>query len=123
MIIFGKGSSGNRLARWRLKLEEDNYEIAHKSRKNNKNAEALSRIIINHFKQCKDFKFRILGSNEDEIGNLEEPFENEIGEDELMTDEFYPFVHIYKTKTLIDIFSVNTFNSVQKQKMYRVAKQ
>lgn len=35
---------GNRLMRWRIKLEEYNYEIKYRSGNTNTNADALSRI-------------------------------------------------------------------------------
>jgi len=35
--------SGSRLIRWRLKLEEYDYEIIHRARKSNTNGDALSR--------------------------------------------------------------------------------
>ena len=37
----------SRLMRWRLKLEEFEYEIVYKSGKTNTNADALSRILVN----------------------------------------------------------------------------
>lgn len=57
----------------------------------NKNADTLSRIKINHFKQCVDFhsKLRISTSNEDETENKKEIidiFDDNENLDELMTD-------------------------------------
>jgi len=37
---------GSRLIRWRLKLEEYDYEIVHKASKGNTNTDALSRNLI-----------------------------------------------------------------------------
>jgi len=45
--LFSIKDPGSRLARWRLKLEEYDYEIVYKPGKINKNADALSRIKIN----------------------------------------------------------------------------
>jgi len=43
--LFNVTDPGSRLIRWRLKLEEYNYEIIHKSGKYNTNADALSRNV------------------------------------------------------------------------------
>ena len=44
--LFNVTDPGSRLIRWRLKLEEYDYEIVHKAGKNNVNADALSRNPI-----------------------------------------------------------------------------
>lgn len=46
--LFSIKDIDNRLARWRLKQEEYDYEIIYKPDKINKNADALTRIKINH---------------------------------------------------------------------------
>jgi len=43
--LFNVTDPGSRLIRWRLKLEEYDYEIVHKARKYNTNADALSRNV------------------------------------------------------------------------------
>lgn len=46
--LFNVKHPGSRLIRWRLKLEEYNYEIV-KKRKVNANADALSRYLAEHY--------------------------------------------------------------------------
>jgi len=43
--LFSVNDAGSRLIRWRLKLEEYNYEIIHKAEQANANADALSRNV------------------------------------------------------------------------------
>jgi len=45
-ILFSVNDPGSRLIRWRLKLEEYDYEIIHRAGKDNMNADALSRNPI-----------------------------------------------------------------------------
>lgn len=45
--LFSVKEPNSRLLRWRLKLEEYDYEIKYKKGKSNKNADALSRIQLN----------------------------------------------------------------------------
>lgn len=45
--LFNVKDPGSRLVRWRLKLEEYDYEIIYKPGKLNSNADALSRIKLN----------------------------------------------------------------------------
>jgi hypothetical protein len=52
--LFSVKDPGSRLARWRLKLEEYDYEIIHKPGKINKNADALSRIKIHPINQIEN---------------------------------------------------------------------
>lgn len=47
--LFSVNDPGSRLIRWRLKLEEYDYEIIHKSGKYNTNADALSRNVAGKF--------------------------------------------------------------------------
>lgn len=62
-------------------------------------------LKINQLEQCSDFndKLRIFAWNEDKTENLKEHFENEneVDEDELITNGFYRFLELYKTKFLI----------------------
>jgi len=44
--LFNITDPGSRLIRWKLKLEEYDYEIVHKAGKGNTNADALSRNLI-----------------------------------------------------------------------------
>jgi len=44
--LFSVNDPGSRLIRWRLKLEEYDYEIIHRAGKGNTNADALSRNPI-----------------------------------------------------------------------------
>ena len=53
--LFSIKDPGSRLARWRLKLEEYDYEIQYKPGKINKNADALSRIKINYLHEVCTF--------------------------------------------------------------------
>jgi len=43
--LFNVNNLGSRLIRWRLKLEEYNYEIIHKAGRANANTDALSRNV------------------------------------------------------------------------------
>ena len=64
---------GSRLIRWRLKLEEYDYEIIHKAGKTNKNADALSRNPIQ-----TDGRINAIRNDDDEQEEEEE--EEEEGE-------------------------------------------
>jgi hypothetical protein len=44
--IFSVKDPSSRLLRWRLKLEEYEYEVVYKNGSNNTNADALSRIQV-----------------------------------------------------------------------------
>jgi len=44
--LFSVNDPGSRLIRWRLKLEEYEYEIIHRAGKGNTNADALSRNLV-----------------------------------------------------------------------------
>jgi hypothetical protein len=46
--LFNLKEPGSRLVRWRLKLEEYDYEIEYKPGKINSNADALSRITVSN---------------------------------------------------------------------------
>jgi len=46
ICLFNVTDPGSRLIRWRLKLEEYDFEIIHKAGKGNINADALSRNLI-----------------------------------------------------------------------------
>src|SRR5580765_4831122 len=68
--LFNVSDPGSRLIRWRLKLEEYDYEIIHKAGRANANADALSRHIIQDANEIK---------KEEEILKIEE--DNEIADD------------------------------------------
>ena len=62
LYVFNISDPGSRLTRFRLKLEEYNYEIIYKAGKKNTNADALSRIIntvnstlITNYSDFQDF--------------------------------------------------------------------
>lgn len=126
--LFSIKDPGSRLARWRLKLEEYDYTIEYKPGKINKNADALSRIKVNHYKDCSDLsnKISILASNKDE--NETDDFRNrpstsrqEIPIDEIesddeptldqITEEYNTFVNLYKIRSIIDYSKIETSNS------------
>ena len=130
--LFSIKDPGSRLARWRLKLEEYTYKIEHKPGKINKNADALSRIKINHFQECAKFqaKIRLHASNEinepgtSKQGNNLENDEGKIEEEEnppatddyeeteeYMVQEYNKFTKMYKTTSLIDYSKVEISNS------------
>lgn len=46
--LFSIKDPGSRLVRWRLKLEEFEYEVVYKAGKNNTNADALSRLPVHN---------------------------------------------------------------------------
>ncbi|KAM0735324.1 Transposon Ty3-I Gag-Pol polyprotein [Formica fusca] len=52
--LFNVADPGSRLIRWRLKLEEYDYEIVHRSGKTNTNADALSRNVVLNLKEEKE---------------------------------------------------------------------
>lgn len=74
----------------------------------NKNADALSRIKVNHFQQCANLqsKISILASNETEEQNNTDESE----QDQKLTEEYNTFVHAYKTKSIIDYSKIETSN-------------
>ncbi|XP_072384610.1 uncharacterized protein [Diabrotica undecimpunctata] len=110
--LFSIKDPGSRLARWRLKLEEYNYKIEHRAGKINRNADALSRIKINHFKDCANFQSKISlhASNEDDT----ETQENEDDDEEnieKMSEELDKFIELYRTKSIIDYSKIETSNT------------
>lgn len=52
--LFNIKDPGSRLMRWRLKLEEFEYEIVYKVEKTNVNTDALSRVPIQQVMQTDD---------------------------------------------------------------------
>lgn len=54
--LFSVKDPGSRLIRWRLKLEEYDYEIIYKAGKYNVNADALSRIEINAIEENNELE-------------------------------------------------------------------
>lgn len=130
--LFSIKDPGSRLARWRLKLEEYDYKIIHKSGKANKNADALSRIKINHFKKCAQFisktNFPIFASNENtpdsEHENENEEIENEdsdndIDIDDRIKNEYNKFVTLYDSQSLIDYSKINITNNQLLDKQHK----
>jgi len=65
--LFNITNPGSRLIRWRLTLEEYDYEIVHKAGKGNTNADALSRNPI---------------SDDQHINNISQEDEEEEGKEE-----------------------------------------
>jgi hypothetical protein len=62
--LFNLKEPSSRLVRWRLKLEEFNYNIVYKKGKQNTNADALSRIEI-HALEKDDDRFSTIGNEGD----------------------------------------------------------
>lgn len=54
--LFSVKDPGSRLIRWRLKLEEYDYEIIYKAGKYNVNADALSRVEINAIEENNELE-------------------------------------------------------------------
>jgi len=52
--LFSVNDPGSRLIRWRLKIEEYDYEIIHRAGKGNTNADALSRNPITDISQVNN---------------------------------------------------------------------
>lgn len=102
--LFSIKDPGSRLARWRLKLEEYNYKIEHKPGKINKNADALSRIKINHFREFTQFNSKILTYDDND-----EPEPSD--DNDQITQEFNTFVDLYKTQSLINYSKIDFSNS------------
>lgn len=90
--VFSIKDPGSRLARWRLKLEEYEYEIIHKPGKYNKNADALSRIKINPLEPLSD--------SDSDGSNLIDDFNN----------KFYDFLEKRKQSSLIDFNKIKQTN-------------
>lgn len=123
--LFSIKDPGSRLARWRLKLEEYDYKIEYKPGKINKNADALSRIKINHFQECARFqaKFNMHITNKDDLNEAstsglqtvsdEEDDEHSDTEHDLdkLKEEYNTFVNLYKTKSIIDYSKFEISNS------------
>lgn len=116
--LFSIKDPGSRLARWRLKLEEYDYEIIYKPGKINKNADALSRIKINHIAECVNFQSKtkltpltVLPLNNDnpndQNDDIDPPDEIDI---ETISQEFRTFVERYQTISLIDYNKVEFSN-------------
>lgn len=64
--LFNVREVGSRLMRWRLKLEEYDYEIIYKAGKTNVNADALSRIQIELCKQRDSIETETFDKGEEE---------------------------------------------------------
>lgn len=117
--LFSIKDPGSRLARWRLKLEEYDYNIVYKPGKINKNADALSRIKINHFKSCSDLQSNIsvLALGKDIHNRPSTSFQVPDSDDDEnddthpITEEYNRFVHLYKTKSIIDYSKIEISNS------------
>lgn len=107
--LFSIKDPGSRLARWRLKLEEYDYEIVYKPGKTNKNADALSRIKINHFSECSKFNSKVLAANNDDSDNENSDTDDEITNEQII-QEFDTFSNLYKTKSLIDYSKIQISN-------------
>lgn len=108
--LFSIKDPGSRLARWRLKLEEYDYEILYKPGRINKNADALSRIKINHLKQITALNKK---ANEDPESSSTEIDENEIQlmSPQTMENEFKRFWELYQVKSLIDYSKIRYTNN------------
>jgi len=114
--LFSIKDPGSRLARWRLKLEEYDYKIEYKPGRINNNADALSRIRVNHFQECVKFhsKVRNFALNEEagpSINNEDPPFEdNSFMNVEEITNEYNTFTHLYKTTSMNDYSKIEISN-------------
>lgn len=116
--LFSIKDPGSRLARWRLKLEEYEYEIEYKPGRINKNADALSRIRINHIQDYLNFQaesklltYPIQGpstSRESDSDTQSDTTETNKQEDALK--EFETFIKLYKTQSLIDYSKIEFSN-------------
>lgn len=69
--LFNCKDPGSRLVRWRLRLEEFDYNIVHKKGKINTNADALSRFPVNLIeKQHLPSPNPFLPNINDDLGNI-----------------------------------------------------
>jgi len=73
--LFSVNDPGSRLIRWRLKLEEYDYEIIHKAGRANANADALSRNV--KYDTCKGEEERNIHTLKEDTDNLRIPTEEE----------------------------------------------
>jgi len=73
--LFSVNDPGSRLIRWRLKLEEYDYEIIHKAGRANANADALSRNVKRD--TCEKEEERNIHIIKEDIDNLKIPTEKE----------------------------------------------
>lgn len=79
--LFNAKDPSSKIVRWRLRLEEYDYEILYKKGTSNTNADALSRIEINECLANKKFKYPETIDSLKQINSNEysKPVENSIG--------------------------------------------
>lgn len=106
--VFSIKDPGSRLARWRLKLEEYDYEIKYKPGKINKNADALSRIKINHSQQIVALNKEI--QEQEESSEDIDDLEISLMSPQTMENEFQRFGNLYQTTSLIDYSKIRYSN-------------
>jgi len=71
-LVFNVNDPGSRLIRWRLKLEEYDYEIIHKAGRANANADALSRNVRRDTSGLEEERDAIKEDTEDTNTHTEE---------------------------------------------------
>lgn len=104
--LFSIKDPGSRLARWRLKLEEYDYEIVYKPGKINCNADALSRIRLNHIKESILFNNKVIKEDE----NSQSSETNNITEEDVLR-EFQIFQRRHENESLIDYSKITYTNN------------
>ena len=96
--LFNVTDPGSRLIRWRLKLEEYDYEIIHKAGRANANADALSRQVTRDITERKGNK----------IFKLEEDEEEEEVEEEELADNTRKYSEEEKNQILYEYHDAPT---------------
>ncbi|KAM0735103.1 Retrovirus-related Pol polyprotein from transposon 17.6 [Formica fusca] len=75
--LFNVNDPGSRLIRWRLKLEEYDYEIVHKAGRANANADALSRNVTKEAHETEEEEREILAIEEETNSDEEKIYTEE----------------------------------------------
>lgn len=98
--LFSIKDPGSKLARWRLKLEEYDYQIIYKPGKQNTNADALSRIQINYLTQLQTLKIFHNGLQNENLSHSSGS-ETETSP-ETISEEYSRYKRLKEQKSLID---------------------
>lgn len=75
--LFGMSNPSSRLMRWRLELEEYDFEISYKPGALNKNADALSRISIDESKLFKNISLQTPDSSNKSLSSPSNSYNNQ----------------------------------------------
>ena len=93
--LFSVNDPGSRLIRWRLKLEEYDYEIIHKAGRANANADALSRNAIREANEIEEEQEIFTATREEEEKEEKEEEANSDNERKYTEDEKKQILYEY----------------------------